>query len=578
MRNAEIAAALDELADLYELDGAVVYRVVAYRQAARSIRDSPRSVEQLAAEGRATELAHIGKTLQEKINALLETGDIPAAVKLREKFPGELARFTQIPGLGPKTARKIHDELGIATLDELRAAAESGQLRAIQGLGPKAEENILRSLDQDPVPDDGDGRRLLLPAVLAIGEQIVAQLRSHPAADKVEIAGSARRMTDTCKDLDIVATAHDAQALTEAFTVLQLVSEVRGSGEAGARILTHNGLRIDFRVVAPEQFGNVLQHLTGSKHHNMALREYAVRRGLHVSEYGVEDDSDGKKHTCETEQQVYALLGLDYIEPELREGRGELRAAIEHRLPELITLDDLRGDLHCHTTLSDGRATLEQMAKAAEKLGYSYLAVTDHSSTFGFGMDVQADELLRQVEQIRELNARLRGFRVLAGSEVNIQLDGSIDYDDEVLEQLDWVIASVHSSFRMGEKRMTERMMAAMDHPLVDAIGHPTGRKILARDPYQIDVERLITHAAETQTMLEIDAGTDRRDLSDVHARAAAEAGVMIVIDSDAHSTKTLELIKYGVATARRAWLTPAQVANTRPWRELKKLRKRERR
>jgi DNA polymerase (family X) len=577
MRNAEIAAALDELADLYELDGAVVYRVVAYRQAARSIRDSPRSVEQLAREGKATELAHVGKTLQEKIQALLETADIPAAVKLREKFPGELARFTQIPGLGPKTARKIHDELGIATLDELRAAAESGQLRAIQGLGPKAEENILQSLDQDPVPDDGEGRRLLLPAVLAIGEQIVAQLRRHPAADKVEIAGSARRMTDTCKDLDIVATADDARALTEAFRSLQLVSEVKGSGDAGARILTHNGLRIDFRVVAPEQFGNVLQHLTGSKHHNMALREYAVRRGLHVSEYGVEDDSDGKKHMCETEEQVYALLGLDYIEPELREGRGELQAAIEHRLPQLITLKDLRGDLHCHTTLSDGRASLEQMAKAAQKLGYSYLAVTDHSSTFGFGMDVQADELLRQIEKIRELTARMRDFRLVAGSEVNIQLDGSIDYDDEVLEQLDWVIASVHSSFRMGEKRMTERMMAAMDHPLVDAIGHPTGRKILTRDPYQVDVERLIAHAAETGTMLEIDAGTDRRDLSDLHARAAAEAGVMIVIDSDAHSTKTLELIKYGVATARRAWLTPEQVANTRPWDELKKLRKRER-
>jgi DNA polymerase (family 10) len=243
----------------------------------------------------------------------------------------------------------------------------------------------------------------------------------------------------------------------------------------------------------------------------------------------------------------------------------------------LITLEDLKGDLHCHTTLSDGRASLEQMAKAAQKLGYSYLAITDHSSTFGFGMDVQADELMQQVERIRELNAGMRGFRLLAGSEVNIQLDGSVDYDDEVLEQLDWVIASVHSSFRMGEKRMTERMMAAMDHPLVDAIGHPTGRKILTRDPYEVDVERLIAHAAETGTMLEIDAGTDRRDLSDLHARAAAEAGVPIVLDSDAHSTKTLELIKYGVATARRGWLTPAQVANTRPWKEFEKLRKRRR-
>jgi DNA polymerase (family 10) len=576
MRNAEIAAALDELGDLYELDGAVVYRVVAYRQAARSIRDSPRSVAQLAAEGRATELAHVGKTLEQKIQALLETGEIPAAAKLRQKFPGELARFTQIPGLGSKTARKIYEELGIATLDELRQAAETGRLRSIQGLGPKAEENILRSLDQAAETGERPSR-LLLSAVLEIGQQIVDELRAHPAADKVEIAGSARRMTDTCKDLDIIATARDARALTEAFTKLELVSEVKGSGDAGARILTHNGLRIDFRVVAPEQFGNVLQHLTGSKQHNMALREYAVRRGLHVSEYGIEDDSDGSKRTCETEQEVYSLLGLDYIEPELREGRGELQAAIEHQLPDLVRLDQIRGDLHCHTTLSDGRGTLEQMAKAARSRGYAYLAVTDHSATFGFGMDVQADELKRQIERVHELNSGLRGFKVLAGSEVNIQLDGSPDYDDDVLEELDWVVASVHSSFRMGEKRMTERMMAAMDHPLVDAIGHPTGRKILTRDPYAVDVERLIAHAAETGTMLEIDAAPDRRDLSDPHARAAAEAEVMIVIDSDAHSPRTLELIKFGVATARRAWLTPAQVANTRPWSELKKLRKRAR-
>jgi DNA polymerase (family X) len=574
MRNAEIAAALDELADLYELDGAVVYRVVAYRQAARSIRDSPRSVAQLAAEGRATELAHVGKTLEQKINALLETGDIPAAVKLREKFPGELARFTQIPGLGPKTARKIHDELGIATLDELRAAAESGKLRSVQGLGPKAEENILRSLDQDPEAD-GAGRRLLLSAVLGIGGQIVEELRKHPAADRVEIAGSARRMTDTCKDLDIVATAHDARALTDAFKALELVSELRGSGDAGARVVTHNGLRIDFRVVAPEQLGNVLQHLTGSKEHNMALRDYAVRRGLHVSEYGIEDDADGSKQTCASEREVYARLGLDYIEPELREGRGELQAALEHRLPDLVGLDQIRGDLHCHTTLSDGRGTLEQMAKAAQKRGYSYLAVTDHSATFGFGNDVPAEELRRQIERVRKLNSKLRGFRVLTGSEVNIQLDGSPDYDEDVLAELDWVVASVHSSFRMGAKRMTERMMAAMDHPLIDAIGHPTGRKILTRDPYAVDVERLIGHAAETGTMLEINAAPDRRDLSELHARAAADAGVMIVIDSDAHSPGTLDLIKYGVATARRAWLTPAQIANTRPWNELAKLRKR---
>jgi DNA polymerase (family X) len=579
MRNAEIAAALDELADLYELDGAVVYRVVAYRQAARAVRDSPRSVAQLAAKDKATEIPHIGKTLEQKIRTLVETGDIPQAAKLREKFPGDLVRFTEIPGLGPKTARKIYDDLGIETIDELRAAAETGALRAVKGLGPKAEENIVRSLDQQADPEHGT--RVLLSAVVGIGDQIVAALREHPAADRVQVAGSLRRMTDTCKDLDVIATAHDAPALKKALAGMELVGEVRSSGEAGARIVTHNGLKVDFRVVAPEQFGNVLQHLTGSKEHNMALREYAVRRGLHVSEYGIEDDSDGAVHTCATEEEVYALLGLPYIEPELREGRGELQAALEDRLPKLVREDELRGDLHCHTTLSDGRGTLEQMAAAARQRGYEYLALTDHSASFGFGNDVQADALRRRIEEVRELNEQLArdgaGFRVLAGSEVNVALDGSLDYDDELLAELDWVVASVHTSFRMSEKEMTARMTAAMEHPCVDVIGHPTGRKILARDPYPLDIERVVEQAAATGTMLEINAAPDRRDLTDLHARAAAEAGVSIVIDSDAHSPRLLHLIRFGVATARRAWLTADDVANTRPWEELKKLRKRER-
>jgi DNA polymerase (family 10) len=575
MRNAEIATALDELADLYELDGAVIYRVVAYRQAARAVRDSPRSVAQLATENRATELPHIGKTLEDKIRTLIQTGEIPQAVKLREKFPGELIRFVEIPGLGPKTARKIYDELGIASLDELRAAAETGALKSVQGLGPKAEENIIKSLDAAGEPERRT--RFLLSAVLEIGDRIVEVLKEHEAADRVQIAGSARRMTDTCKDLDIVATARDAAALTGAFTKLELVGEVRSSGEAGATIVTNNGLQVDFRVVAPEQFGNVLQHLTGSKEHNMALREYAVRRGLHVSEYGIEDDKDGSKHTCAREEEVYELLGLPFIEPELRENRGELQAAIEGRLPDLLREEQIRGDLHSHTTLSDGRGTLDQMAAAGQARGYEYLAVTDHSATFGFGNDVQPDALERRIEEVRALNKSLKGFRLLAGAEVNIQLDGSVDYADDLLAELDWVVASVHTSFRTSEERMTARMTAAMEHPLVDAIGHPTGRKILTRDPYPVDVGRLIEKAVETGTMLEINAAPDRRDLNDLHARAAAEAGVLIVIDSDAHSPRLLPLMRYGVATARRAWLEPRHVANTRTWKELNKLRKRNR-
>jgi DNA polymerase (family 10) len=443
----------------------------------------------------------------------------------------------------------------------------------VSGLGARAEQNIARSLAK--LEEEGPAERLLLSAVLTIGDEIVAHLRAHPASDRVEIAGSARRMTDTCKDLDIIATAADPAALTRAFTEMQLLGSVGTSSDTAARGVTHNGLRIDFRVVEPDQYGNVLQHLTGSKQHNMELREYAVRRGLHVSEYGIEEDESGEVYRCPTEEQVYERLGLSFIEPELREGRGELQAAREGRLPQLVTEADLRGDLHSHTTLSDGRSSLEDMARAAQKRGYEYLAVTDHSATHGFGNDVQAGELLRQVERVRELNERLDGFRVLAGSEVNIDTDGSLDYDDDVLAELDWVVASMHTSFRMGEKAMTERMLAAMDHPLVDAIGHPTGRLILRRNPYPIDMERVVEHAARTGTMLEINANPNRRDLSDVHARLAADAGVMIVVDSDAHSARTLAVARYGIATARRAWLTPGHVANTRPWKELAKLRKR---
>ena len=573
MKNAEIAAAMDELGDLYELDGAVVYRVVAYREAANAIRNSPVSVAELARQGRATEVRGIGKTLQEKIQALIETGDIPSAQKLRAKFPGELVRFTQLPGLGAKTARKIYDELGISTLEELKEAVETERLRQISGLGPKAEQNIAKALAKQV--EEGPAPRILLSAVLAMGEQIVTHLREHPAADRVEIAGSARRMTDTCKDLDIIATTHDPAALTKAFTEMELLSEVSGGRESGARGTTHNGLQIDFRVVEPDQFGNVLQHLTGSKQHNMELREYAVRRGLHVSEYGVEEDETKTVHRCASEERVYEVLGLPYIEPELREGRGELQAAIANALPDLVTEADLKGDLHAHTTLSDGRSTLADMAQAAQKRGYKYLAVTDHSASHGFGNDVQADELLRQVERVRALNEELDGFRVLAGTEVNINIDGTLDYADEVLEELDWVVASAHTSFRMGEDKMTKRIMAAMDHPLVDVIGHPTGRKILQREPYAVNVEKLVAHAADTGTFLEINANPDRRDLNDVHARLAGEAGVPIVISSDAHSRRTLSVIRYGVATARRAWLTKDHVANTRTWPRLDKLRKR---
>ncbi len=571
MRNAEIADAFDELASLYELDGAVVYRVVAYRNAAKAIREAGVSVEELARAGRAEELAGVGKTIAEKIDALLEGGSIPSADKLRGRIPAGLVEITRIPGLGPKRVRVLHEELGVTSLEELREATEAGRLADVPGFGAKAAENVIAALAAD---DAGAPRgRFLLSQALAVGEGIVEGLRPH--AKRVELAGSARRMADACKDLDVVAATADPGALVKAFEELSEIDVVHSSGAAGARAVTHSGIPVDLRVVPEEAFGNLLQHFTGSGKHNEALRTDAVKRGLHVSEYGIADDESGQTHACATEEEVYERLGMQYIPPELRENRGELAAARVNELPELIELGDIRGDLHMHTVASDGRNTIEEMAEAARERGYVYAAITDHSASHGFGDHVPPDELLRQIERMRSVE--LKGFTLLAGTEVNVMPDGSLDYADELLGQLDWVVASVHTSFRMGEREMTERIVHALEHPLVDALGHPTGRKIEQREPYDVDLDKVIEAAARTGTFLEINANPDRRDLPDTYARAAAEAGVTLVIDSDAHRTSTLANMRYGVATARRAWLTKAQVANTRTWKQLDKLRKRSR-
>ena len=572
LKNAEIAAAFEELATLYELDGALVYRVLAYRNAAKSIRESGVSVAEMAAQGRAEELAGIGKTIAEKIQALVQTGAIPAAEKLKARIPSGLVEITRIPGLGPKRARLLHQRLGIESLDDLRRAAGDGSLRTVPGFGAKAEENVLAAL---AAGEDGRPRsRTLLSHALGVGLDIVEGLREHDAALRVELAGSARRWEETCKDLDIVAAASDPRALVEAFRRQPAIDEVTSSGEAGAKAVTHQGLPVDLRIVPQESFGNLLQHFTGSGRHNEALRTDAVRRGLHVSEYGIADDSTGRTHACATEEEVYGLLGMAYVPPELREDRGELEAARRGELPQLVSVADIRGDLHCHTTASDGRNSIIQMAEAARERGYEYLAITDHSASHGFGNHVSPDELRRQIERVAEADEAIDGLRVLAGSEVNVLTDGSLDYEDDLLRELDWVVASVHTSFGMSEREMTARMTTAMEHPLVDAIGHPTGRLIGRREGYALDLDRVIEAAARTGTFLEINANPNRRDLPDVYARAAAEAGVTIVVDSDAHGVETLANIRYGVATARRAWLTAANVANTRGWEALEGLRK----
>jgi len=581
--NSQIAAALDELGDLYELDGAIVHRVVAYRNAAKVVRDASTSVAALTRAGRVTELSGIGATLETKLQALVEQGDIPQAVALRERFPAGLLEMTRVPGLGPKRARRLYDEMGIDSLEALATAARQQRIRDLKGFGARAEEKLLeaveRSVSEDGGIAAGASHRTVLGRAREIGGEIVEALRAHPAAARVELAGSARRWADSVKDLDVVAASDDPEALIEAFKALEQIEAVGSSGDAGARARTHSGMAVDLKVVAPDQFGNLLQHFTGSQRHNVLLREAAVKRGLHVSEYGVLDDATGETLRCASEEEVYAALGYAYVEPELREGRGELAAAALDGgagLPRLITVEDLKGELHCHTTASDGKAEIEDMAYAALELGYEYLAITDHSATHGFGNEVSPERLEEQIERIHAANLAIDGIELLAGSEVNILPSGAPDYDDELLARLDWVIASVHTSFGLDERAMTDRIVAAVEHPYVDAIGHLTGRKIEARPPYAVDVERVIEACARTGTMLEINGSVDRRDLNDVHARAAAEAGVWIVVTTDAHRVRTLSSTRpYGIATARRAWLTAEQVANTRPWPQFSTLRKR---
>ncbi|MGZ5356153.1 MAG: DNA polymerase/3'-5' exonuclease PolX [Solirubrobacterales bacterium] len=577
MRNAEIAAALRELGTLYELDGADRFRVLAYKEAARTATDSPVSLEQLAKDGKLTELPGFGKTMAQKVETLIETGSIPSADKLKAKFPASLVDVTRVPGLGAKTARRLYDELGVKDLDGLREAAEQERIRDVKGLGAKVEENVLAALETLPDAGDDSDRRLL-SKVLPVAEELAAELRRHPACGQVVIAGSARRWAETCKDIDLVATSDDPAALGRALAESELVAQTGSAGEAGTSALTHAGLKVDLRITAPETFGNLLQHFTGSAEHNVQLRERALARGFSVSEHGVAETKGKRVHRFAEEAGVYELLGLPWIEPELRQGRGEIEAGESGELPSLVRLEQIRGDLHSHTTLSDGRNSLDEMAAAARARGYGYFAITDHSASHGFGDHVTPKRLAKRIEEIRKWNEGApKGFRLLAGSEVNIGLDGAPDYSDELLAELDWVVCSIHTSFGVSEREMTDRIVAAIEHPLVDCIGHLTGRLLLRREPYRVDAERIFEAAARTGTMIEINGNPNRRDLNEGHARLAAEAGVMICCNTDAHGVDTLDNMRYSVATARRAWLSAEQVANTRPWRSFAPLRKRHR-
>jgi DNA polymerase (family 10) len=563
--NAQLADEFELLADMLELDGADAFRLTAYRRAATRIRESAVPVAQLALDGKATRLSGIGTTIQNKIIEFSETGDLSAIAKLRDKLPAGLVEVMHVPGLGPKTARKLHSELGIQSAADLRSAAEKGLLASLPGLGPKTEENILKALSN---PKAKVERKTLLGRVLPAVEQAVQELREHPAAERVSEAGSVRRRCETVRDLDIIATASDPSALTTHFAALPWVAEVVARGSTKATVVSHDGLRFDLRVVPPESYGNLLQHFTGSKAHNVALREEAVGRKLSVSEYGVKNVETGDVFRATDEEELYAFLGYEWIPPELRENRGELAAARNGSIPRLVVLGDMAGDLHSHTDWSDGRGTLEEMVLGARALGRRYLAICDHAKRLKDG------RLERQAEEIAALNERVDGIEVLSGVEVDIRADGSVDLPDEALAERAWVMASVHSGFDKPRAELTRRITVAMENPHVDCIGHPTGRKINRRDSYDVDFEALLEKAVETGTFLEINSQPDRLDLIDTHARAAAEAGVLIVISTDAHRVHELDYLGLGVAQARRGWLTADRIVNARPWREVKKLMK----
>ena len=572
-RNDQLAEQFELLGDLMELEGADGFRISAYRKAAARIRETPTSVAQLALDGKAKQLQDIGKTIEGKIVEVVTDGEIHALTKRKAEVPAEVATFMRLPGLGPKTARRIWQELGITTAADLKAAAEAQQLRGHAGIGPGTEEKIAAAL---ALPKATEGpRRALLGTTLPKLRAVVEVLQAHPASVEVSIAGSARRMRETVRDLDIIATATDAQALVDYFCALKWVVDVAAKGSTKATVVSHDGLRFDLRVVPPESYGNLLQHFTGSKHHNVALREDAVRRGFSVSEYSVTEVESGAEHTFATEEEVYRFLGYDWIPPELRENGGELAAARKGELPALVELSDLRGDLHTHTTWSDGKDSLEDMVAAAIARGYAYYAVCDHSQRLRGELLHQQAEAIDALNELVASKGNSAPFRILKGIEVNIKPDGTLDVPEDELATRDWVVASVHSRF---DHNPTERILAAMESPYVDAIGHPTNRRIGKRPPAPIDVARVIEKALETGTFLEINSQPDRLDLTDVHARAAREAGLKLVIDSDGHQIGALDYVELGVGQARRAWLTKDDVVNTRTWKQIEKLRKKQRR
>ena len=567
VHNSDIAAVFNRLADLLEIEGASPFRVRAYREAARTLGDLPHAVSGMLASGQdLSDLPAIGKDLAGKIGEIVETGRLQALEEAEQRLPKGLPDLLGVGALGPKRVKTLHDQLGIDGLDDLAAAAKAQKIRALRGFGVKIEERIL----DDLAHHRHEEKRPLLKDVEECAEELAEHLRRANGIGQVVVAGSYRRRKETVGDLDILVTAARDSDVMDRFVAFEDVGEVLGRGPTRATVRLRSGLQVDVRVVPEASYGAAMHYFTGAKAHNVALRGMAVDRGLKLSEYGIfrgDEQIAGR-----TEEDVYAELGLPYIEPELRENRGELQAAREGRLPKLITLADIRGDLHAHTTETDGRNSLEEMAEAAKAKGYAYLAITDHSQRVAMARGLDANRLAKQIAAIDRLNGRLRGIRILKGIEVDILEDGALDLPDAILKELDLRICSIHYGLKLPGPQQTERLLRAMDNRWCDIIGHPTGRIINQRPPFEIDLERVMRAARERGCHLELDAQPDRLDLSDVHCQMAKELGLKVAISTDAHGTRHLDLMRFGIDQARRGWLEPDDVLNTRSWPELKKL------
>jgi DNA polymerase (family 10) len=557
--NQELASIFQKIASLLEIKGELIYKILAYRKAADSLENLGMDASALRQQGKLTEIPGVGKAIAEKIDELFSTGSLEFLVKLEAELPPTLVDLLQVPDLGPKKIALFWKQLGVTDLAGLEAAARAGKLQSLPGMGAKSEQRIIAGLEALSRRTD----RLPLGKAWPFAQQTLAVLRAVPGVQAVEAAGSLRRMRSTVGDIDFLASAAGSAAVMQAFTGLPDVARVLGQGEIKASLEFSHNLRAQLWVHPPERFGTALQYATGSKDHNIRLRELALKRKLSLSDQAFLR-ADGSELLCATEEEVYAALGLPWIPPELREDRGEIEAALAGKLPELVQLSDIRSELHCHSTWSDGRLSIKQMAEAALRRGRKLLAITDHSASLGVAGGLSLADLKAHRREIDAVQSELGdSIRLLQGTEVEILADGSLDYPDEALAELDIVVASLHSSLRQPRAQVTERLLKAMHNPHVDIIGHPTGRMIPGREGADLDMEAVLKAALENQVALEINAHPARLDLDDVYARRAIQMGILLSIDTDAHSESDLDLLHFGVATARRGWVRPQDVINT---------------